>query len=238
VTDAHPDDVSGFLAVRDVARTYHAGRVPVPVLDGVSFSVARGTRTAIVGASGAGKSTLLHILGGLDRPDGGRVVFDGIDLYGIGAGARTRLRAARVGFVFQSYHLLPEMDVLENVMLPAMAGCGERPAGADPRARALELLEAVGLRARAAHTPMELSGGEQQRVALARALMNAPDLVLADEPTGNLDDVTGGHVLDHLFAMTANRAHTLIVVTHSETLARRCDVRYRLRDRRVERVAD
>jgi putative ABC transport system ATP-binding protein len=225
-----------FLAVRDVARTYYVGRAAVPVLDGVSFTVARGSRTAIVGASGAGKSTLLHILGGLDRPDAGGVVLDGTDVYGIGAGARTRLRAARIGFVFQSYHLLPEMDVLENVMLPAMAGSGGRRKPGEPKARALDLLAAVGLAARAMHTPMELSGGEQQRVALARALMNAPDLVLADEPTGNLDAVTGERVLEHLFAMTAHRAHTLVVVTHSEALARRCDVRYRLRDGRVERA--
>jgi lipoprotein-releasing system ATP-binding protein len=216
-----------FVTVESITRTYHVGKTAVPVLSGASLTVARGQRVAVMGASGAGKSTLLHILGGLDRPDGGRVVVDGVDVYGIRAAARTRLRATRIGFVFQSYHLLPEMDVLENVLLPAMALGGGL--GAGTRRRAMELLDAVGLMARADHTPMELSGGEQQRVALARALMNDPDLLLADEPTGNLDDVTGGQVLEHLFALTRDRAHTLIVVTHSESLAHRCDVVYRLR---------
>lgn len=226
----------GFVTVEALERTYHVGKTAVPVLNGVSLRVARGQRVAVMGVSGAGKSTLLHVLGGLDRPDGGRVVFDGVDVYGIRPAARTRLRATRIGFVFQSYHLLPEMDVLENVLLPAMALGGAGASGAGVRARAMDLLEAVGLRARADHTPMELSGGEQQRVALARALMNDPDLVLADEPTGNLDDETGGQVLEHLFALTRDRAHTLIIVTHSTLLARQCDVVYRLREGRAERV--
>jgi len=193
------------------------------VLRGASLDVGSGETVAIVGVRGAGKSTLLHIIGGLDEPDGGRVLIEDSDFYKVSGRVRSRIRSGRIGFVFQSYHLLPEMDVVENVMLPAMAKGNLLPAYTGMRKRALELLEAVGLRERAGHTPMELSGGEQQRVALARALMNDPEVVLADEPTGNLDDATGGQVLDHLFSLTKEMGHTLVMVTHNRDIARSCD---------------
>ncbi|MFC1498428.1 ABC transporter ATP-binding protein, partial [Verrucomicrobiota bacterium] len=217
-----------LVKAENIHKTYMIGRTSVPVLKGASIEVQPGEAVAVVGISGAGKSTLLHILGGLDKPDGlneeeqGTVLVMGENIYNAAPERRTRIRAAQIGFVFQSYHLLPEMDVLENVMLPAMAlGKFARsslsPLG--PRKRALELLTAVGLADRADHTPMELSGGEQQRVALARALMNDPQVVLADEPTGNLDDGTGQQVLDCLFSLTKKRKHTLIIVTHNEKIA-------------------
>jgi len=212
-----------LISVEDVHKTYTVRKHPVPVLKGASLEVGAGEVLAIVGASGAGKSTLLHIMGGLDRPDEGRVSIEGRSLYDMSSGRRTWVRAKEIGFVFQSYHLLPEMDVLENVMLPGMADGRLRISNARMRSRALELLAAVGLRDRAQHTPLELSGGEQQRTALARALMNDPDIVLADEPTGNLDDATGNQVLSHLFSLTRDRGHSLVVVTHSETIAASCD---------------
>ncbi len=160
------------------------------MLRDVNLELRRSESVAVVGASGAGKSTLLHLLGGLDRPSGGRVYFQGEDMYGLSARRRNMLRAARIGLVFQFYHLLPELDVMENVCLPAMnALAAGRLAPEAAAGRARELLAAVGLEKRLTHLPMELSGGEQQRVALARALMNRPAIVLADEPTGNLDSV-------------------------------------------------
>jgi predicted ABC-type transport system involved in lysophospholipase L1 biosynthesis ATPase subunit len=159
----------------------------------------------------------------LDQPDAGRVTVAGNDVYGMSRARRTRMRATDIGFVFQSYHLMPEMDLLENVMLPAMALPDWLHGGGPARVRALELLDAVGLADRADHLPMELSGGEQQRAALARALMNQPRLVLADEPTGNLDDATGGRVMDLLLSLTDGRDHALVMVTHNRRVAQRCD---------------
>ena len=219
-----------LLKAEDLRKTYVATKTPVHVLRGASLEVDAGETVAIVGKSGAGKSTLLYVLGALHRPDSGRVLLAGEDLYGASERRRTRLRATQLGFVFQSYHLLPEMDVLENVMLPMMARGGVLKSRVKMRARAEELLTAVGLADRADHTPMELSGGEQQRVALARALMNDPPLVLADEPTGNLDDATGGQVLDHLFSLVPGRGHTLVVVTHNTAIAARCNRTLRLVD--------
>jgi ABC-type lipoprotein export system ATPase subunit len=212
-----------LLRAEDVFKSYSIGRHSVPVLRGASLSVRRGEAVAVVGVSGAGKSTLLNVLGGLDRPQGGAVFIDGQDVYGMSPGRRTRLRCEKIGFVFQTYHLLPEMDVLENVMLPAMAGSRLFPPYAAMRRDAMELLDAVGLADRAAHRPMELSGGEQQRAALARALINDPDLVLADEPTGNLDGGTGQHVLDRLLELARMRSHSLVLVTHNEQVARASD---------------
>ncbi|MDI6774446.1 MAG: ABC transporter ATP-binding protein [Verrucomicrobiota bacterium] len=211
------------IDARSIHKSYTLRKGLVRVLQGADLTVGEGEAVAIVGVSGAGKSTLLHILGGLDHPESGAVIFRGQDLYRLSEYQRARLRARQIGFVFQSYHLLPEMDVLENVMLPAMATGGLLTSGAAARRRAMDLLDAVGLSARGEHTPLELSGGEQQRVALARALMNDPPLVLADEPTGNLDDGTGAQVLERLFALTRARGHTLILVTHDERIAARCD---------------
>jgi len=211
-----------LIEANNLHKRYVLKRHELHVLQGADLSVNAGETVAVVGRSGAGKSTLLHILGGIDRPDRGRgkVLIDGQDFYGLSGGRRSRIRATRIGFVFQSYHLLNEMDVIENVMLPAR-GIGIRNTAT--RSRAMELLDAVGVGDRAHHTPMELSGGEQQRVALARALINDPDIVLADEPTGNLDGETGGTVLDLLYDLTKNRGHALVMVTHNPEIASTCD---------------
>ncbi len=208
------------------AYTLHGQRLDI--LRGASLEAHPGETLAIVGRSGAGKSTLLHVLGGLDRPEAGEVFVGGRGLYALSAARRTRLRAAAIGFVFQAYHLLPEMDIAENVMLPGMAlGRLSRRA---LRARAEALLERVGLADRLRHTPPELSGGEQQRAAIARALMNEPPVILADEPTGNLDAKTGDQVLSLLFELTKERGAVLAMVTHSPATAARCDRTLTLRD--------
>ena len=226
--------MSELITAVDLHKTYHIGRKAVVVLFGASMQVARGESVAVVGLSGAGKSTLLHILGGLDRPDRGRVQFDGTDFYAARGWTRSRIRSMRIGFVFQSYNLLPELDVRENVMLPSM-GRPEKTGGLQAmRKHADELLEAVGLADRATHTPMELSGGEQQRVALARSLMNHPDVLLADEPTGNLDEATGNRILDLLFSLAKSRGGSLVMVTHDIHTANRCDRVLHLREGLLE----
>ena len=180
------------------------GSNPIEVLKGVDFSIEAGEKVAIIGRSGAGKSTLLNILGGLEKPTSGKVS-----------------RPRRIGFVFQYYHLMPELTVLENVLLPTMAGgCGSRESA---RARALDLIGKVGLGGRLDHLPGELSGGEMQRVALARALVNEPELVLADEPTGNLDAMTGAEILGMLGELSRGKSVSLIMVTHSPEAAAICD---------------
>ncbi len=219
-----------ILEARDVHRSYTIGDRSIPVLKGVSLRVREGETLSIMGASGAGKSTLLHLLGGLDHPTSGDVFFRGQSLYGMPAWRRSDLRAAKLGFVFQAYHLLPELDVLENVVLPAMIRTNVFGGGAGDRERGRDLLAKVGLAERAHHRPTELSGGEQQRAALARALMNDPEIVLADEPTGNLDSATGDLVLHYLFDLTKERGHTLLLVTHNEAVAARCDRKLLLRD--------
>ncbi len=211
-----------MLEVADIVKEYRLpGQQPIRVLDGVSFVVAAGEHVAIVGRSGAGKTTLLNILGGLDKPTAGDVRLDGESLFrGFGAARRrNRLRATKIGFIFQSYHLMPELDIVENVLLPSMTGYARVPAA---RARAKELLEKVGLGDRLRHLPAELSGGEQQRVALARALMCRPEVILADEPTGNLDALTGKEIMKLLFEV--NEAPiACVMVTHSAEAAARCD---------------
>lgn len=211
------------IEAENICKTYTLTHRTINVLNGASLCVDKGEAVAVVGASGAGKSTFLHILGGLDRPDKGIVKVQGHDIYSLSNGKRTRIRSSQVGFVFQSYHLLPEMDVLENVTLPAIARRSFLSSTSHIKHKGMELLEQVGLAERANHRPMELSGGEQQRAALARALMNDPQLVLADEPTGNLDETTGNQVLSHLFVLTKQRAHTLVLVTHNEKIAAACD---------------
>jgi len=222
------------LQVEQVAKTYHVGTTDLMVLKGVTLTVSDGERVAIMGPSGAGKSTLLHVMGGLDRPSKGRLLFKGDDYYALPIQIRTTIRARHIGFVFQSYHLLPELDVLENVMLPTMALSGARASRTADRARARDLLAAVGLSERLNHTPLELSGGEQQRVAIARALMNKPEVLLADEPTGNLDTATGEQVLHHLFELTRQINHTLVLVTHNAEVAKRCDRTVTIVDGRIQ----
>ena len=211
-----------LLEVQNLVKEYKIpGQSPIRVLDGVSFSVEAGEHVAIVGRSGAGKSTLLNALGGLDEPTSGDVRFGGVSLFRCfgAAGRRTRLRATRMGFVFQSFHLMPELDIVENVMLPTMTGCVVRSGARD---RAQGLLERVGLSDRLNHLPTELSGGEQQRVALARALMCRPEIVFADEPTGNLDALTGSEILKLLFELN-DAPLACVMVTHSAEAAARCN---------------
>ena len=187
------------------------------IVDGVSLDILAGESVAVTGPSGAGKSTLLALLAGLDVPTRGRVLLEGHDLTQLDEDGRARLRAQRVGFVFQSFHLIPALTALENVMLPLeLAGRG------DARRAAAETLSRVGLRERTGHYPRQLSGGEQQRVALARAFVTQPAVLFADEPTGNLDTVTGARVGELLFELNANAHTTLVLVTHDRELAARC----------------
>lgn len=215
-----------ILQAENLERSYTIGKTTLKVLKGVSLGVGEGETLSIMGESGSGKSTLLHVLGGLDNPRGGTVHFQGQSVYGMSSARRSRFRAENVGFVFQSFHLLPELDILENVALPAMA---LRSPG-DAKERAAELLTEVGLGERVGHRPQELSGGEQQRVALARALMNEPDIIFCDEPTGNLDSKTGDKVLHYLFQLVESRGHTLVLVTHSRDVASRCSRQLVLKD--------
>ena len=203
-------------------------QVPLPdraltILQDVSFTVEAGEAIAIVGASGSGKSTLLSLLAGLDRASEGEVVLTGVPLSGLDEDGRARLRGERVGFVFQSFHLLPSLTALENVMLPL-----ELSGGRDIEPRAREILGRVGLGERLGHYPRQLSGGEQQRVALARAFVTRPAVLFADEPTGSLDSQTGAAVIDLLFGLNADAGTTLVLVTHDEKLAARCGRRIRL----------
>jgi len=215
-----------ILQAENIERSYTIGKTTLDVLKGVSLEIKSGETVAIMGESGSGKSTLLHVMGGLDSPKAGKVHFQGQSVYGMSSARRSRFRAKNVGFVFQSFHLLPELDILENVALPAMA---LRSSG-DAKNRAAELLTEVGLGERIGHRPQELSGGEQQRAALARALMNEPDIVFTDEPTGNLDSKTGDKVLHYLFQLVESRGHTLVLVTHSKDVAARCSRQLVLKD--------
>jgi len=212
-----------------LGKTVASGETRIAILHQVSFAVAGGEAVAVVGASGSGKSTLLGLLAGLEPPSEGSVRIEGRDLFALDEDARAQLRGRLVGFVFQSFQLLPALDALENVMLPL-----ELAGGADARAAACALLDRVGLGARARHYPRQLSGGEQQRVALARAFAGTPRLLLADEPTGNLDAATGAAVIDLMFEMNAERGTTLILVTHDPALARRCTRVLRLAGGRLE----
>jgi len=196
---------------------------PLTILDDVSFALAAGEACAIVGASGSGKSTLLGLLAGLDVPTRGRVLLDGADLGALDEDGRARLRAGRVGFIFQSFQLLAGLSALENVMLP-LELAGKR----DARAVARDVLGHVGLADRLTHYPSQLSGGEQQRVAIARAFGARPKILFADEPTGSLDQATGARVIELLFALNREQATTLVLVTHDEALAEYCKRRVRL----------
>ena len=208
------------LVLRDVVRTYVQAGNKLPVLRGVNFTVKAGEIAALVGPSGAGKSTLLHLAGLLEKPDGGAVLLGGRDCGAMGDEERTTTRRATIGFVYQFHQLLPEFSAAENVMLPQMiAGVHKRAA----RTRALDLLGQVGLTARADHRPARLSGGEQQRVAIVRALANRPQLLLGDEPTGNLDHETAGEVVGVLLDLVRRTGLAALIATHNLELARRMD---------------
>ena len=204
----------------DIHKTYKQADNILHVLKGVSLSIAEGEVMAIVGPSGAGKSTLLHNLGGLDLPSQGSVEFFGQDLYTLPEHKRAALRNEHIGFVFQAYHLLPELTALENVILPALVKNNSRKTSVI-ELDGVKLLEEVGLGTRITHRPSQLSGGEQQRVAIARALMNNPKVIFCDEPTGNLDSASGAMVMDILLSLNARTKQTVVVVTHDERIAKR-----------------
>jgi putative ABC transport system ATP-binding protein len=220
-----------MVQVRDLVMRLRSAAGIVTILDGVTLDVPAGQFVAVIGPSGSGKSTLLGLLAGLDRPTTGSVRIDGVDLSSLDEDAVARLRLARIGYVFQSFHLIPTLTALENVAIPL-----ELAGDADPAGRAGALLDEVGLKARVGHYPAELSGGEQQRVALARAVANRPGLLLADEPTGNLDSATGTQIVDLLVGLHRRHGTTLILVTHDPALAAHAERIVELRDGRV--VAD
>lgn len=219
-----------LLEAQGLTKTYRLAETEIPILEDLSLTVRAGEMVAIVGASGAGKSTLLHLLGGLDRPTAGSVRIDGFDITKTTELDLSSFRNRQIGFVFQFHHLLPEFTALENVMMPLLiGGLGRREA----RLRAGNLVARVGLASRADHRPGALSGGEQQRIALARALVAAPCLLLADEPTGNLDQRTGAEILQLLLELRREERLTAILVTHNEDLAAACDRVLLLGDRRL-----
>lgn len=218
---------NSILTGRDIRKTYkHEYKEGhLTVLDNVSMSIQKGSVVTVSGASGCGKSTLLHILGGLDRPDSGTIMWKGESIYNMDTESLARFRNRHLGFVFQFHHLLPEFTALENIMMPALIA--DQPLE-KARERALSLLEEFGIPGRAEHRPTQLSGGEQQRVAMARALMNNPTLLLADEPTGNLDEKNTEILLDLLFSLREKEDVSILLITHEKDIARRSDIVYEL----------
>jgi lipoprotein-releasing system ATP-binding protein len=223
-----------LLQARDLHKSYHDGERELKVLRGATLSVTRGRAVAVVGMSGSGKSTLLHLLGGLDRPDKGELFFEGEAIHTQPLSRLHEYRNRSIGFVFQFHHLLPEFNALENVMIPAMMQA--RPRGEIQKA-ATDTLEKLGLGERVRHRPSKLSGGEQQRVALARALINQPALLLADEPTGNLDVHTGEGVIRLMWEMTVGAGRGLVIVTHEPLIAQRADSILLLREGRLQPIS-
>ena len=215
------------VEARDIVRTFEIGDNKIEVLRGVSLEVQHGEKLFLVGPSGAGKTSLLYTLAGLEKPNQGQVFIDGESLYKLPRREQAKVRNARMGYVFQSFFLMPELTALENVMVPALIR------GREGKYRALELLDRVGLGARSGHLPNELSGGEQQRVAIARSLINEPDIIFADEPTGNLDSKTGVAVMELLMELADEKERTLLVVTHDNQLAEQGERMVTLVDGRI-----
>jgi putative ABC transport system ATP-binding protein len=235
MTPAAPPRGVPVLRAVDLAKSYGSGETRFDALKGVSLDVHRGESVAIVGRSGSGKSTLMHLLALLDRPNGGRIEVDGDDAAGAATRDLNRLRNERFGFVFQQFFLTAQQSVLENVTLPLLV------AGVPPRERTrrgMAVLESLDLADKARNRATDLSGGQKQRVVIARALVNEPDVIFADEPTGNLDSATGGQVEDLLFGLQRDRGITLVVVTHDDELAARCDRRITIADGRIIARAD
>ncbi len=223
---------TSHLRAEDLRRSFKIGRNKIDVLRGISLEVAAGESVFLCGASGAGKTTLLYTLAGLERPEDGEVFLEGTSLYKMSGDKLSRLRNERMGFVFQSYFLLPELTAIENVLVPAMIG------GVERHDRAAALLERVGLADRMEHLPSELSGGEQQRVAIARSLINDPKTLFADEPTGNLDSTTGESIVEILLGVVREDRRTLVVVTHDRELAKRGDRILMIEDGRLDGGGD
>jgi len=224
-----------ILQVLDIKKTYRSGKLAVPALSGVSFDVRKGEFLTIFGPSGSGKSTLLHILGGLDRPDTGDVLIDGTKVFKLGDNELAELRLSKIGFVFQFFNLLPRLTALKNVELPlAIAGISDK----ETSERATQMLKFVGLETRGDHRPHELSGGEQQRVAIARALITSPAIILADEPTGNLDTKTGREIVQLMKNLNDERKQTFIVVTHDPRIAEEADRTIHLEDGLIETISE
>lgn len=222
-----------LLEVKNVKKTYKMGKVLVPALRGVTFDVEEGEFLAILGPSGSGKSTLLHTIGGLDRPSEGEVFIDGINLYKLTDSKLAEIRLHKVGFVFQFFNLLPRLTALKNVELPsALADDSEK----ESMEKVQKMLKLVGLEERISHRPSELSGGEQQRVAIARALINSPKIVLADEPTGNLDTKTGSEVIQIMKKLNKEKKQTFIVITHDPSIAEEADRIIYLKDGLIEKI--
>ncbi len=227
MTSASAAPGGAHLRATDLHRSFQIGKSRIDVLRGISLEIRQGETVFFCGASGAGKTTLLYTLAGLERPENGRVHFEDTDIYAMGSDRLAGLRNRRMGFIFQSYFLLPELTALENVTLPSMMGGKPKPDAAKA------LLERVGLKERLQHLPSELSGGEQQRVAIARSLINNPTILYADEPTGNLDSHTGESIIELLLGVAQEDKRTLLVVTHDEHLAQRGDRVLRIEDGRV-----
>lgn len=220
-----------LLQCKDLCKTYHEGKLHTDVLRNVTFDMQPGEMMAIVGSSGSGKSTLLHLLGGLDSPTSGEVIFKGQSLNEMSSTAKAELRNRELGFIYQFHHLLPDFSALENVMMPLLIG-GKK--GEDAQSKAMDMLTAVGLAKRSHHRPSELSGGERQRVAIARALVNNPSLVLADEPTGNLDMRTADSIFDLLGELNVRQGTAFLVVTHDLALAKRLNRQLEMRDGQLQ----
>jgi len=227
--------MSAILEVKDIKKSYYLGKIQVPALRGVSFNVKQGEFLAIFGPSGSGKSTLLHLMGGLDRPDQGEILIDGANLQELHDNELAELRLKKIGFVFQFFNLLPRLTALRNVELPlTVAGLSEK----ETLEKARKMLKLMGLEARVDHKPSELSGGEQQRVAMARALINDPKIVLADEPTGNLDTKTGWELVELMQKLNKEKGQTFIMITHDPHIAETADRMINLRDGLIEEIKE
>ena len=225
------NNLSPVARLTGVTRSFEQGGVRIDVLKGIDLAIAPGEIVALVGPSGSGKSTMLQAIGLLEGGFGGTIEIAGVDASALGSGGRTALRCNHLGFVYQFHHLLPDFTAIENVVLPQLIAGESR---AEAESRAAELLEALGLGARLTHRPSQLSGGEQQRVAVARALANRPALVLADEPTGNLDEATADRVLEQLLKLVRDEGSAALIATHNERLAQKMDRMFRLHDGHLE----